>query len=701
MSIRTVAGLFGSVSKNVWKLHVDTHTRLSFTAESYQNPLRSALMFVRASGVIGALALGAACTQAPAPPAPPVVASSVLIVTIDTLRADRVGVYGARNVETPNIDRLAAEGAWAPQATVHVPLTRPSHVSLFTGRYPAEHGVRDNISPPLGAEVPLLAERFQRAGFATGAFIASVVLDQQSGLARGFDRYSDRFEPGADRKSGDVVAAEAIAWLAGRQKFFAWVHLYDVHAPYVPPGTYEARYADRPYDGTVAWSDEIVGRLIAALRDAGTLDRTLVIVTSDHGEALGEHGEDVHGYFVYEATLRVPLVLRGPGVKPGTRLGGVARTIDLFPTLVEMTGLAGGGPVTSGQSLAPALKGGATKDQPSFAESLVPLLHYGWSDLRAVRDGRWKYILAPKPELYDLDNDPGELKNLVDSDQAKASAMRASLEQRLASFAKASAPQRAEQSASGVPTDVRERLGALGYVGPGASPVPTKSSGASTTKSDPKDKLADYKALSALMQQGLVALRAGHPADAVAPFQAVARRGIDSFEPHYYLARAYAGLARWREATAEYERALAKVPGDVEAWRGLGESRVGLRDGAGAVRAFEKLVTLAPRDPVALMQLGEAYRDEARHQDAVRVIREALALDPKPAQYWNSLGTVLGASRQMAEAERAFGEATTRAPANGLYTYNRALALQSLGRRDEAAVQMKRAADLGYPPRAR
>jgi choline-sulfatase len=200
-----------------------------------------------------------------------------------------------------------------------------------------------------------LSERFKRAGFSTGAFIASAVLDRQPGLARGFDEYSDRFEPGADRKAGDVVVAEALQWIKGKPKVFAWVHLYDVHAPYVPPGRYAAEYAGRPYDGTVAWSDELVGRLVAALRDSGTLDNTLLIVTSDHREALGEHGEDVHGYFVYEATLRVPLVIRGPGVKAGTRLEGVVRTVDLFPTIVEMAGLGGDLPSTSGRSLAPLL----------------------------------------------------------------------------------------------------------------------------------------------------------------------------------------------------------------------------------------------------------------------------------------------------------------------------------------------------------
>ena len=638
-----------------------------------------------------ALAL-TACGQPPPTAPPPAGVKHVLIVTIDTLRADRLGIYGAANVATPNMDSLARDGALAPQADAHVPLTRPSHVSLFTGRYPAEHGIRDNVAPALPADVPLLAERFQRGGFATGAFVASVVLDRQSGLARGFDRYSDQMPPGADRRSGDEVVAEAIEWMKGKPRSLAWVHLYDPHAPYLPPGRYAAEYADRPYDGTVAWSDELIGRLVDALRQMGTLDSTLIVVTSDHGEGLGEHGEDVHGFFAYEATLRVPLIIRGPGVKAGTRLEGVARTIDVFPTIVELARLGGEPPVMSGRSLAPALAGQRVSEEASFGESLMPLLQYGWSDLRTVRDGRWKYILAPKPELYDLDRDPGELRNLVDAEPARARALRGGIEARLKieQTAVHSAP-----AAAGVPPEMLERLGALGYIGAGASP------GRNANGVDPKDKVAEYKALRELMQQGLIAIRSGRPSDAVVPLQSAAKRGVDSYEVHYYLARAYMALARWREAAAEYERATAKLPGDVEAWRGLGQSRVEIRDGAGAVRAFEKLVSLAPRDAVALMQLGEAYRDVARFQDATRVIREALAIDPQPAQYWNSLGTVLGAGRQIADAERAFAEAATREPANGLYAYNRALALQALGRRDEAVVQMKRAADLGYPPRVR
>ena len=635
---------------------------------------------------VALLVLTAACAGADRPPTPPPMARNVLLVTIDTLRADRLGVYGATHVATPNIDRLASEGAWAPQATVHAPLTRPSHVSLLTGLYPAEHGIRDNVSPPLAAHVPLLAEIFKRDGFATAAFIASAVLDRQSGLARGFDLYSDRFPPGADRRSGDAVVAEAIAWMKPRTPFFAWVHLYDPHAPYLPPEPYASQYAGRPYDGTVAWCDELVGRLVGGLRESGVFDQTLIVITSDHGEALGEHGEDVHGYFVYEATLRVPLVFRGPWVKPGTQIEIVARTIDLPKTILELTGRTGA-PRMTGRSLADALKGAAMRDEGSLAESLVPLLHYGWSDLRALRDGRWKFILAPRPELYDLERDPGELHNLAATEYAKVSVMRDFIE---ASLRNEQITARSDTAAAGVPPEVLDRLGSLGYIGAGGSGN-RQSHGA-----DPKDKLADYKALSTAMQDAVIALRASRHADAVARLQDVQARGVDSYEVHYYLGRAYAGQQRWRDAAAQYGKAVEKLPAGAEAWRGLGESRVALGDSRGAIPAFERLVALAPGDAVARMELGEALRDVARYGDAIRVIREALAIDSRPAQYWHSLGTVLAANADMAGAERAFSEAISREPNNGQYVYNHGAALYRLGRKDEAAAQMNRAAALGY-----
>jgi len=669
---------------------VDRHSRASAARR---------LVFAAAAGAC--LASAAGCSTAPSSPSR--TARNILLITIDTLRADRVGIYGAASVQTPNIDRLAREGAWALHSTVPVPLTRPSHVSIFTGLYPAEHGIRDNVSPALRGDVPLLAEQLDARGKATAAFVSSVVLSRQSGLARGFDHYSDRFEIGEDdarflntiQKRGDETTAEAIRWIketgvrAGAAGFFLWVHLYDPHDPYEPPGRFAVQYADRPYDGEVAWSDELVGRLSAALREAGVADDTLTIVTSDHGEGLGEHDEDVHGYFIYETTLRVPLVVHGPGVKAGTRLTAVTRSVDLFPTILDMAGVAEGIPRTSGRSLRAALAGAPLEEEPAFAESLVPLVHFGWSDLRAVRDGRWKYILAPRPELYDLDRDPGEQRNLADAEPARARALRAGLEQQLR---REQTTARTDAAAAAVPPDLLEQLGALGYVSPGG-PSDARAAGA-----DPKDKIDEYKTLNTLMRQGMLALRGGRPAESVEHFQSLARRGISSFEVHYYLGRSYGALRRWKDAAAEYEKAVERLPAYGPAWRALGQARVALRDYRGAAAAFEKLAAAAPRDALARVQLGEAYRDLGRTADAVRMMREALDIDPGPASYWNSLGMVLGGDNRLPEAEEAFREASRRDPQNPQYAYNRALALQRIGRRDEALGEFRRAAALGFAP---
>ncbi len=651
---------------------------------------------MKAIALVALVALAACSTSRP--PAAPPSARNVLVITIDTLRADRLGIYGAAKVQTPNIDRLAREGAFARHATAHVPLTRPSHVSMFTGLYPAEHGVRDNVSPALPNDVPLLAERFKANGYATAAFVASVVLTRQAGLARGFDHYSDRFEVGEDdarflntiQKPGDEVAAEAAGWIRKQQgQFFAWVHLYDPHDPYEPPGRYAVQYAERPYDGEVAWADALGGRLVAALREADAEDETLVVVTSDHGEGLGEHGEDVHGYFVYETTLHVPLVVRGPGVKAGTRIDPVVRLVDVFPTVLDIGGAGKDIPRNSGRSLRAALAGERLAEEPSFAESLVPLVHFGWSDLRAVRDGRWKYILAPRPELYDLDRDPKEMQNLADAEPARARAMRAGLEQQLRAE---QVTARRDTAAAAIPPDLLEKLGALGYVSPGGASNSTASG------ADPKDKLEEYKALNTSMRRGMLALRAGRPAESVEHFRGLTTRGVDSFEVHYYLGRAYTAMRRWRDAAREYEQAAEKLPAYSAAWRGLGESRVALKDYAGAAAAFEKLTSVSPRDALARVQLGEAYRNVGRVDDAVRAMREALALDPEPASYWNSLGMVFGGSGRMAEAEKAFAEASARDAANPQYLYNRGLALQRIGRNAEALEEFRRAAELNFAP---
>jgi choline-sulfatase len=669
------------------------------------------------------LSIAAGCRRAPPPPT----ARHLVLVTIDTLRADHVGAYGNSRVATPHLDQISREGAMAEQAMAHVPLTRPSHVSLFTGRLPPRTGIRDNISPAVVPDVPLLAETLAKAGFATAAFVSSVVLDASSGLDRGFSTYGATFEsegPGAQflstvQKKGDVTTREAIAWLEALKRrspapdfrAFLWLHLYDPHDPYEPPEPYATRYRDRPYDGEVAFADELVGRLDDALSRLGMRDRSLLLVTADHGEGLGEHDESLHGFFAYQSTLRVPFLMRGPGIKPGLRLKATARLVDVYPTVLDLLGVAPApGADLDGTSLAGPLRGQGPATEPVvYAESLVPLLHFGWSDLRVVREGRWKYIEAPRPELYDLANDPSETTNLAAREPARAQALRGALASFLDAERKNST---AGASRSSVPPELLEKLGALGYVG-GAAPAETKTPGA-----DPKDRIQEFRIANDLIRQGLLLFHEKDYGASAERFGDVLRRGISSFEVRFYLGRSLLELGRPREATPHLAEATRLLPVQASAWTGLADARAAAGDAEGALSAlrkgqaavpadaslrlaeahllaalgrkaearvaYEAALPLAPTNARVRTSLGELLRDLGETAEALRRQREAVAIDPAYASGWNSLGMTLGGNGRVSEAEQAFREAARLDPKNHRFAYNLGLILVRQGRRDEA-----------------
>jgi arylsulfatase A-like enzyme/Flp pilus assembly protein TadD len=610
----------------------------------------------------------------------------VVLVTLDTLRADRLATFGGAPGVTPHLDRIAREGAFAA-ASAQVPLTRPSHVTMFTGLLPWQHGLRDNISPGGVPEVPLLAEVLKGRGFRTGAFVSSMVLAPQGGLGRGFDVFSDRVEPveGARfintlQRRGDQTLAEATQWLEvqhGQGRVFLWLHLYDPHDPYEPPEPWASRFAGKPYDGEVAFTDDLVGRLDATLARLGLREQTLLVLASDHGEGLGEHGETLHGFFVYETTLAVPLVVRGPGIPAGGRLAGTAALADLYPTVLDLAGV----PMPpsarpAGRNLGPALRGGAAPpEQGVYAESLVPLLHFGWSDLRVLRDGRWKYIQAPRPELYDLQSDPHEATNLVAAQPARAAALQAALGRILDDERRAAA---ASPPPGAVPVELLEKLGALGYVG-GAAPAQTSTPGA-----DPKDRIAEFRLANELMREGLLRLQEGDHAGSAARFQELLRRGIESFEAHFYLGRALMGLGRPREAALRFEEAVRRAPTLADGWQALARARLALGEKDRARAAYEKALPLAPRDAALRRSLGELRRDQGAPAEAIALLRESVALDPGDASAWNALGMTLGGSGRLAEAEEAFREAVARNDRNHRYAYNLGLALVRQGKRAEA-----------------
>jgi arylsulfatase A-like enzyme/Flp pilus assembly protein TadD len=594
-------------------------------------------------------------------------------------------------------------------------------VNLFTGRLPPRTGIRDNISPAVVPEVPLLAESLKNAGFATAAFVSSVVLEPSSGLDRGFSTYDAAFDGdgvtaqfiNSLQKKGDLTTRDAIAWLEAARKsaapnarVFLWLHLYDPHDPYEPPEPYASRYADRPYDGEVAFADELVGRLDDALARLRMRDESLFLVTSDHGEGLGEHDETLHGFFAYQSTLRIPFLVRGPGVQPALRLRPTVRLVDVFPTVLDLLGLATPADL-DGISLAGPLRGaGPTGGEPVvYAESLVPLLHFGWSDLRVVREGRWKYIQAPRPELYDLASDPGETTNLAPREPARAQALQGALERFLDAERKYGAT---NASAASVPPELLEKLGALGYVG-GAAPAETATPGA-----DPKDKIREFRVANDLIRQGLLRFHAKDYRGSTDSFGTVLRSGISSFEVRFYLARSLLEQGRARLATPHFAEATRLLPAQAAAWTGLADSHVAVGDGLGALDALRKGQTALPRDAglrlaeahllVALgrktearaayeaalpltpknararTSFGELLRDLGAAEEALRHLREAVAIDPASASGWNALGMTLGGHDRMPEAEHAFREAARLDSNNHRYAYNLGLILVRQGR---------------------
>ena len=528
-----------------------------------------------------------ACTAAPEtrPPA------SVLLVTIDTLRADRVGVYGDAAARTPRLDALAREGTLFEAAFSPVPLTLPAHATLFTGLLPPQHGVRGNGSFALEPGPPTLAEALKRRGLATAAFVGGFPLARRFGLDRGFDVYDDAMEraPGlhfdfAERRADRVVAA-ASAWLAGTAgPVFLWVHLYDPHAPYDPPEGY--RGADA-YRGEVAFADAMLGRLLDAW-DARP-GPSVVAVTSDHGEAFGEHGEESHGLFVYDTTLRVPLVLREPDRRAPSR---VAASVGLADVAATLTALVGAEALPGQGLLRPA-----PEARPLYAETLAPRLDFGWSELRSLREGRYKYIRAPRPELYDVTSDPAEGQNLLDSRPELAARMSAALDAALGRLGDA-------ESRRGPDPEAAERLRALGYVqGPEG-----RGSGA-----DPKDRLEVAR---------LIARAVGPfetPRELVAAYREIARRDPQNPLVNFRLADALLREGRASESIQYFRKVVESQPRSADPFVGLATALAQLGRVPEAKRALEQALEVDATSGQAHYNLGELARlrddtAEARRQ---------------------------------------------------------------------------------------
>ncbi len=582
--------------------------------------------------------------------AAPAGSPSVVLLTLDTTRADALGSYGAKGVRTPSLDALAARGTRWTGAISPVPLTLPAHVSLLTGLVPPEHGIHDNGTAVLPKDVPTLPAAFAARGYSTAAFVASRVLDRRFGLDRGFQVYDDKApaeqigEYGYPERNARQMTDAALAWLAKRpagKPFFLWVHYYDPHAPYSPPDVDPRSSAAQLYAGEVTFMDREIGRLLAGL--PGGAERHLIAAVGDHGESLGEHGERTHGVFVYHSTMHVPLIVAGPGVPKGKVAAEPAPSIRLASTLLR---LAGGGPANPFGEPLPGI--GGKPAGTIYLESRFPLTAYGWSPLESAFDGRWKLIVAPRPELYDLGADPGETRNLVNDRRDEARRLKGALQTVQGSFK----PRKAEAA----DPELARSLQSLGY----ASGSGTSGKGTL----DPKDGvplLAEFMDAKLLTQRGeartavtrltelvrrspgnipfLTALATAQIASgdgeaAIATYRKAAGENPKLDFLHENLAGAYVQLGRLSEARKEYGLTLDLNPRFAAAWWGLADLEQKAGRPAEVRRILNQAVQAGTESASILVRLGEADAKAGDAEASDRHFRQAVELTPAWLPAW-------------------------------------------------------------------
>jgi len=657
-------------------------------------------------------------------------APNVILITIDTVRADHLGCYGASNVKTPTLDALARDGVVFDRAISQVPLTWPSHAAILTGTYPFQNGVQDFTGQPLSPQFRTVAQGFKEQGYATGAVVSAFVLDRSWGLGRGFDFYDDAFSAETfmkkdiglvDRRAEESVS-HAIAWLqrTTRRPFFLWLHLYDPHSPYDPPEPYRSQYHDHPYDGEIAYADHELGRLITWLKRHQLYERSLIVFLSDHGESLGEHGESEHGFFIYNSTVRIPLIVKLPAKGPASsryrpsHIAAPVETIAVAPTLFHSAGVK--------DSMEKQFKERGLLDtvpeneREAYSETFYPFSSFGWSPLHALETNRYHYIDAPQPELYDLVSDPAEKNNIASQQTATVAVLKDKLQQKLKEH-----PFRgADGSNAGLSPDALDKLRALGYV---AYRSPVSSAALAAGLSDPKTKLWEFNSI-------LKAADAFHAGD----FQAgenlltqVREKDPQMYVVPFMLGEAALRQQKWEDAAAELKRCLELNPNFDQAMTGLARALHEQGDDAGARQWLQKALKINPQNYRAWYELGsiEAKSDSAvaegdftkaasiqpnfallqrdfgilefhqkNYVEAAKHLAKAVELGVNEARISNFLGISYTQTGQLNKAVETFHEALKLEPSLAEAHLNLAYAYQRLNRSKDAEQEYRTACNL-------
>jgi arylsulfatase A-like enzyme/Tfp pilus assembly protein PilF len=635
-----------------------------------------------AKAILLSLLAVAGCRPAPRPEAPrgP---RDLVVITIDTLRSDYVGYSGSGKVATPHLDELAREGVFFTETRSPVPLTLPAHASILTGEFPPSHGVRVNGRDRLSDDKTTLAETLKARGYETAAFVGAFVLDHRFGLDQGFDVYDDdlgtdaaRLESFEAERGADEVVTAFTRWFQNTsdgRPMFVWLHFYDPHAPYAPPEPFRSAYPMDPYAGEVAHTDSAVGRVVAELRARGRFDRSLVVVVGDHGENLGEHGERTHSVLIYNSALHVPLLMAAPGlIEGGHEVEAVTRTVDVAPTVLDYLGFPealGPGKGATLRPLVEARGAGSETGRPAYSESLYASIHLGWSELRALERGGFRYIEAPRPELYDLKADPNERENVLFSRKALAREMRQELERMLGELEQGSPHELAS-----IDAEAAARLKSLGYV---SSSATSASSGDAV---DPKDRMDLWNQIQLGVQEiGSKRYDAGREI-----FEKVLASDGDVPIVYENLGEAYMELGRLADAEALYRQALARGIEEADFHVNLGRIHQSRRELDRAESELGVALALDPRNVAALVHLGNCLRASKRPEEALSRYQEALALSPHYFYAFDGLGRTYSQLGRAEEALRAFREVVRLDPAGAQGYFNLGVQLEQMGRKQEA-----------------
>lgn len=600
---------------------------------------------------------------------------NIILITVDTLRSDYLSCNGSTKVKTPNLDSLAQQGANFTQVRSAVPLTLPSHISIMTSLYPIKHGVRDNGTSQLSNDYSTLAEILKAHGYKTAAFVGSFVLDHRFGLNQGFDVYNDRMPPDLTilekleaERNADAVYSAFSEWFsrnAKKQPYFVWIHFYDPHAPYNPPEPYRSRFANDPYAGEVAYTDAVIGKVLKDLKTQSS--DQIIAVVGDHGEGLGEHQEATHSLLIYNSTLHVPMIIDAAGlISAGVTFPYLCRTVDLAPTLLDLAGVQNE-MKAQGVSLKKAIEQMKDPEIASVSESLYPKLNLGWSELRGIEKDQFHFIDAPRPELYDVVNDPEEKKNLMN----QRAAIGGNLQKELNQLYQGSTV--AQNSQPEMDAETKERLASLGYVS-GSTPANQSS------RIDPKDKMKVWNDI----QAGIFEFGNGNYPNAVKIFESVLK--TDNRIPIVYdnLCASYLRLENWEKAKSCNQAALQRGIDFPALHVNLGLIYHKDKQYSEAQKEFLDALSSDPSNTSAHYYLGNTLRATGQPEQAIVQYQKALELSPDNVFVVNGLAMAYIALKRDAEALNAFEQAARIDPQNPAAHFNLAVQAERLNKTDEA-----------------